>query len=83
MSGRTAENLLGQAVDCRVVELDRRVGFQECGQTPSKLHDRTFRRGKRCDRLRFRGPVKIQKNLVRCGATAAARMGPIAAGPPG
>ena len=81
--GRTAENLLGQAADCRVVELDRRIGFQECGKTPSELHERTFRRRKRRDQLRFRGPVKIQENLVRCGTTPAARIGPIAAGPPG
>ncbi|MGA2035620.1 MAG: hypothetical protein ABSG68_25510 [Thermoguttaceae bacterium] len=81
--GRTAENLLGQAGDSGVVEFHRRIGFQECGQTASELHDRTFRRRKRRDQLRLRGPVKIQEDLVRCGATPAARMGPIASGPPG
>lgn len=79
--GRTAKNLLGQAADCRVVELDRWIGFQECGKTPSEPHERTFRRRKRCDRLRFGGPVKIQENLVRCGATGTPRVGPTAAGP--
>ena len=79
--GRTAENLLGQAADCRVVELGRRIGFQECGKTPSELRDRTFHRRKRRDRFRFRGPVKIQEHLVRRGTTPTARIGPTAAGP--
>jgi len=59
VTGRTAKNLLGQSVDCRVVELDRRIGFQECGKTPSEVCERTFRRRKRYDGLGFRGPVKI------------------------
>lgn len=75
---RTAKNLLGQAVDCRVVELDGRIGFQEYGKTPSEPRDRTFRRRNRCDRLRFGGPVKIQEHLVGCGATGTARVGPTA-----
>ena len=79
--GRTAKNLLGQAADCRVVELDRRIGFQQCGKTPSELRDRTFHRRKRRDRFCLRGPVKIQEHLVRCGTTGTARVGPTAAGP--
>lgn len=81
--GRTAENLLGQAGDSGVVEFHRRVGFQECGQTASELHDRTFRGRKSRDQFHFRGAVKIQENLVRCGATPATGVGPVAVGPPG
>ena len=78
---RTAKYLLGQTADCRIVELDRRIGFQECGNTPSELHDRTFRRRKRRDRFRFRRPIKIQNHLVRCGTTPTPRVGPTAADP--
>ena len=40
--GRTAENLLGQAADSGVVEFHRRIGFQECGKTPSELRRADF-----------------------------------------
>ena len=70
--GRTAKNLLGQAADCRVIELDRRIGFQECGKMPSEARDRTFHRRKLRGRLRLSGPVKIQEHLVRRGTTPAA-----------
>jgi hypothetical protein len=69
---RTAKNLLGQAADCRVVELDRRIGFQECGKTLSEPRDRTLRPRNRCDRFCVRGPVKIHEHLVRCGTTGTA-----------
>jgi hypothetical protein len=81
VSGRTAENLLGQAADGRVVEFDGRIGLQECGNTPGEEQYGSFRRRKRRNRPCIRRPVKIQENLVRCGSTHTARRGPIAAGP--
>ncbi|MGB7733201.1 MAG: hypothetical protein WBL72_05850 [Thermoguttaceae bacterium] len=83
VSGRTAEDVSGQAADGRVVEFDRRVGFQECSNMPSKLCERTLYRWELRGRLHLHRPVKIQENLVRCGTTPAARKGPFAAGPPG
>ena len=79
--GRTAENLLGQAGDCPVVELGRRVGLQEGGQMSGQLCDRTRHRGQLRGRLRLREPVEIQEHLVGVEATATARIGPTAASP--
>jgi len=45
MPGRTAKNLLCQVTDCRVVEFQRRIGFQERGNTPSELGDRACSAG--------------------------------------
>jgi len=81
MPGRTAEDLLGQAADGPVVELDCRVALQKCGKMPCEPFDRTLHARECRGRLRFRGPVEIQEHLVRGGTTPAARMGPTAADP--
>jgi hypothetical protein len=72
---------LRQAAHCRVVELDRGIGFQEFGNTPSKHRDRTLHCRKLGGRFCVCGPVKIQEHLVRRESACAAGIGLTPAGP--